>query len=54
MGVGNMMCEKCKPLDAAIENFRRQQKVVDDRLALVLIAMAIDRLEAEKASLHPE
>jgi hypothetical protein len=48
------MCEKCVPLDRAIEDYRHQQKVIDDRLALTLIAMAIDQLESEKAALHPE
>jgi hypothetical protein len=37
-----------------MENFRRQQKRVDDPLALTLVAMAIEKLEAEKASLHLE
>jgi hypothetical protein len=41
-------------LDRAIEDYRHQQKVIDDRLALTLIAMAIDQLESEKAALHPE
>jgi hypothetical protein len=48
------MCEKCVRLDRAIEDFRHQQKVVKDRLALTLIAMAIDQLESEKVALHPE
>ena len=48
------MCEKCKPLDAAIENLRREQRTVDDPLALTLIAMAIEKLESEKVALHPE
>jgi hypothetical protein len=48
------MCERCIPLDRALENFRRQQKTVDDRAALALIGIAIDDLEAEKAALHPD
>jgi hypothetical protein len=48
------MCEKCVPLDRALENFRRLQKTVDDRAALALIEIAIDDLESEKAVLHPE
>jgi hypothetical protein len=48
------MCEKCIRLDREIENFRRQQKMADDRLTLFLIAEAIADLEAKKAALHPE
>jgi hypothetical protein len=48
------MCEKCIPLDKEIENLRREQRTVDDPLALTLIAMAIDKLESEKAALHPQ
>ena len=51
--VGNM-CEKCVAIDRSIENFRRQQKTVDDPVALTLIALAIDKLESEKVDLHPE
>jgi hypothetical protein len=48
------MCEKCVPLDRAIETFRRQQETVDDPVALALIAISIEKLESEKAALHPE
>ncbi len=48
------MCEKCVPLDRDIENLRREQRTVDDPLALTLIAIAIEKLESEKAALHPE
>jgi hypothetical protein len=48
------MCEKCMRLDRQIENFRREQKMADDRLTLFLIAEAIADLEVEKAALHPE
>jgi hypothetical protein len=48
------MCEKCLAIDRSIENFRRQQETVDDPVALTLIALAIDKLESEKADLHPE
>jgi hypothetical protein len=41
-------------LDRAIENFRRRQKIADDRLALFLIVEAIADFEVKKASLHPE
>ena len=48
------MCEKCVAIDRSIENFRRQQKTVDDPVALTLIGLAIDKLESEKVDLHPE
>lgn len=48
------MCEKCIPLDRAIENFRREQETVDDPVALALIAVAIGKLESEKAALHSQ
>ena len=47
------MYQKCIQLDKDIENLRREQRMVDDRLALTLIAVAIESLEAEKVSLHP-
>jgi hypothetical protein len=47
------MCEKCIPLDRTIETFRRQKETVDDPLALALIAVSIDKLESDKAALHP-
>jgi hypothetical protein len=48
------MCDKCRSLDREIENLRRDQETVDDRLALTLVAMAIEKLESEKAALHSE
>jgi hypothetical protein len=48
------MCEKCIPLDRDIESLRREQRMVDDPLALTLIAMSVEKLESEKVALHPE
>jgi hypothetical protein len=47
------MCDRCKPLDRAIENFRRLYKMADDPLALFWIKEAIADIESEKAALHP-
>jgi hypothetical protein len=47
------MCETCVAIDREIENLRREQRAVDDPFALTLIAMTIDKLESEKAALHP-
>jgi len=44
--------QTCEEIDRAIENFRRHQTTVDDPVALALIAIAIDKLETEKAALH--
>ena len=48
------MCEKCVPLDRAIDNLRRERETVDNPIALALIAVTIDHLESEKAVLHPD
>jgi hypothetical protein len=52
--LGSDMCDRCRELDRELKNFRRQQKIADDRFALFLIAEVIANLETEKASLHPE
>jgi hypothetical protein len=41
-------------LDRDIQNFQRLRKAVDGPLALILIALAVEKLESEKVSLHPE
>jgi hypothetical protein len=51
---GRNMCDKCKSLDRDIESSRRLQKIVDDPVAIALVAEAIADLEADKVALHPD
>ena len=48
------MCEKCIALDAKIERYRELSARVNDRLVLDAIKTLTDKLQAERAALHPE
>jgi len=47
------MCRRCEEIERQLKDCRRTYASTDDELALTLLAVAIDDLEAEKASLHP-
>jgi len=48
------MCEKCLELDEKIEGYERLASKIDDQRTLDGIKELIERLKAEKATLHLE
>jgi hypothetical protein len=48
------MCEKCVELDRKIEHYRYMASRITDRLMLEGIKELIERMQAQKAALHPE
>jgi hypothetical protein len=47
------MCEKCAEIDKRTEHYRRICNWIGDELTISRIRALIEKLEAEKASLHP-
>jgi hypothetical protein len=48
------MCEKCVELDSKIEHYRALASRVTDQPILDGIKHLIERIQAQKAALHPE
>jgi hypothetical protein len=49
----NAMCEKCDKIDRNIRRYRWIQRQIFDRMTIDGTQRLIDKLEAEKATLHP-
>jgi hypothetical protein len=49
-----LMCEKCIELDIKIEHYRVMAAGLTDQPTLDGIKDLIDRMQAQKAALHPE
>jgi hypothetical protein len=48
------MCDKCVEFDGKIDHYRFLASRLTDELTLDGIKQLIERLQAEKAALHPE
>jgi hypothetical protein len=48
------MCEKCVELDGKIEHYQRMASRISDQAMLAGIKELIERMQAQKAALHPE
>ena len=48
------MCEKCVVLDSKIEHYRVLASRITDQPTLDGINQLIERMQAQKAALHPE
>ena len=48
------MCEKCIELDGMIEHYQRLASRITDQAMLDGIRELIERMNAEKAALHPK
>jgi len=48
------MCEKCVELDKKIEHYRHMASRITDQPMLDGIKELTERLQAQKAALHPE
>jgi hypothetical protein len=48
------MCEKCIELDSKIEHYRALASRITDQPTLDGINHLIERMQAQKAALHPE
>jgi hypothetical protein len=48
------MCEKCVKLDSKIDHYRFLASRLTDQLTIHGIKQLIDRIQAEKAALHPD
>ena len=48
------MCEKCDDIDAKIIRYKRLASQINDKILNDGIAQLIEKVLAEKASLHPE
>ena len=48
------MCDRCISIDNELGALERFRPLIDDQLALALIAEVVKDLETEKAALHPE
>jgi hypothetical protein len=51
---GKPMCDKCTELDGKIEHYRRIASKITDQLTIDGINALVEKLETEKAMLHPE
>jgi hypothetical protein len=47
------MCDKCIELDAKIENYQRLSSTITDQRTHDGIKELIERMQAQKAALHP-
>jgi hypothetical protein len=47
------MCQRCVELEEKIERYRALARRVTDKATLEGIAMLIEKMEANKAALHP-
>jgi hypothetical protein len=48
------MCEKCTELDSKIEHYQHMASRITDQAMLDGIKDLIERMQAQKAALHPE
>lgn len=48
------MCARCDEIDAKIIRYKRIASQLDDEILLDGLAELLEKLAAEKASLHPE
>lgn len=48
------MCNRCISIDRELAALERARSLIDDQLALALIAEAVKDLKTEKAALHPD
>jgi hypothetical protein len=48
------MCDTCVELDGKIEHYRRLMSGITDQATLDGIKELIERMEIQKAALHPE
>ena len=48
------MCEKCAELDKKIEHYRQLCSLITNQKAVDAISLLIEKLRAEKTTLHPE
>jgi hypothetical protein len=48
------MCAKCIEIDEKTEHYRRICASISDQLTIDRINALVEKLEAEKAALHPE
>jgi hypothetical protein len=48
------MCEKCVKLDSKIDHYRILADRITDQLTIDGIKQLIERMQAEKAVLHPD
>jgi hypothetical protein len=48
------VCAKCEEIDDVIAHYRELEMRVTDEQTLEGLAKLIERLEAEKAALHPQ
>jgi hypothetical protein len=48
------MCDKCVELDSKIDHYRFLADRITDQLTIDGIKQLIERMQAEKAALHPE
>jgi len=48
------MCEKCDDIDAKIIRYKRVASQVNDKILNDGVARLVEKMLAEKASLHPE
>jgi hypothetical protein len=48
------MCEKCVELDGKIEHYQRLASRITDQATIDGIKQLIERMQAQKAALHPE
>jgi hypothetical protein len=47
------MCEKCVEIDKKTDHYRRITASISDQLTIDRIDALVEKLEAEKAALHP-
>jgi hypothetical protein len=50
---GKPMCEKCIEIDKKTVHYRRIAASISDQLTIDRINALVEKLEAEKAALHP-
>jgi beta-phosphoglucomutase-like phosphatase (HAD superfamily) len=48
------MCDKCVELDSKIEHYQHMASRITDQATLDGIKELIERMQAQKAALHPE
>ena len=49
-----VVCDRCIAIDRELLTFKRLRESVEDKLVLVLIAVAVEALQSERVALHPD
>jgi hypothetical protein len=48
------VCDRCNAIERELDTFERLRTIINDSVALALIAEAVKDLQSERTALHPD